>query len=65
MTDDALIKEIEASTGWHEILIAAQDALVGMGTFELPLDVSLIGMTYNEWQHERAKRIVLAVLRML
>jgi len=60
---DGIIKEIEGGASWNDVLLAAQDALVSMGTFEEPLDVGLIGMTYNEWQRERAKRAALAVLR--
>jgi hypothetical protein len=34
-----------------------------MGTFQEPLDESLMGLTWNLWQLERARRIALAVLK--
>lgn len=46
---------------WTPVLLAINEAIVAMGSFQKPLDPSLIDLTFGEWQLERARRILAAV----
>lgn len=59
---DELRKELQSTREWHPLLLAVNSALVSMGTFQYPLEAELVNMTYGQWQHERAKRLAVAVL---
>lgn len=46
----------------ERVLLAAHRAELTMGTFVRPEDHTLIGLTWNEWQLERLRRMVVAAL---
>jgi len=66
---DELRKSVNSCNDWwqegNEILQRVHSAIVAMGTFEDPLDPSLSRLTLSQWQLERAKRVVLAILGYL
>ncbi len=45
-----------------ETLIEVHSAMVSMGSFAHPLDDSLLGMTFGQWQLEVARRAVQAYI---
>ncbi len=49
----------------YEILVDVHSAMVSMGSFQNPLDDSLLGMTFGEWQIEVARRAVQAYINSL
>jgi len=61
---EQIIEEIKHTVHWHPLMLKANNALVSMGTFQHPYK-GLAGITYGEWQLEKARRVVLAVLGYL
>lgn len=60
-----LREEIVTTRQWHDVMLAAHNAYMAMGTFQNPLDDTLNGVTHGEWQLEIARRITLAVIDKL
>ena len=46
---------------WDKAMLAANSAYVSCGSFQEPQEESMIGLTWGEWQLEKAVRIVTAV----
>lgn len=62
---DQIIQQISSAEDWEPMTLAVNKALTSMGTFENPIDSSLAGITYQQWQFESARRTVLAVLEQM
>ncbi len=60
---EELRDQLATTDRWHPVLLAAHSAMVSMGEFREPLDPELVGLSYGQWQLERARRISLAVLK--
>lgn len=63
----ALIEQISSAHDWWDrpggdMLQAANSADVRMGAYAHPLDPDVDGLSWSQWQFERAKRMVLAAL---
>ena len=56
---------ISETDHWHYAMMAAHGAIVKMGTFQKPLEQSLMGITYGQWKLEQSRRVVLAVIDYL
>lgn len=57
-----IVDELRNTREWHPILQAVNAAIVSMGTFVHPLDDTLIGLTWGQWQMEQAKRVAIAAI---
>lgn len=66
---DKLLHDVNACTSWDDtpagkLHLVVHDEIMRMGSFAHPAD-ELIGMTLSQWQHEQAKRAIVAVLRFV
>lgn len=59
------LAEAVGEPGWNDMLLDIHNAIVTMGTYAMPLESELIGLTTTQWDHERARRIAAAVLQRL
>ena len=59
-----LREEIAAAQNWHEMLCRVDSGTYSMGSWQYPAP-ECEGLTWGQWQHERAKRQTLAVLDYL
>jgi len=57
------LREKVANTNeWEAVMLRAHSAITTAGDFTCPLDESMRGLSFGQWQHEIARRVVLAVL---
>lgn len=67
---DKMIEAVEAGAGWNEdpagnLVMAAHTAITAAGSFSKPNTPEMAGLTTGQWQYQRARQVVLAVLRQL
>jgi len=50
---------------WDDVLLAAHNARISMGSWSEPAQDQLMDLTLNQWQREMARRMVTAACRAM